>query len=306
MLPRVNGSTESYLADLDRIQSNLDTIQRQVSSGIRVGLASDDPSAVPGILEAQSQIAADQQSQTNLNLVKADLQTGDGALQQAVTLVEQAISLGARGANLAPPDPQYSVLEKQVQSIQEQLVQISATSANGRYIFSGDLEGQALYTLDNTQPTGVRQLAPARSTLVIADTDGTPLWKPITAQDIFDARNPDGTPAAGNVFAAVNSLVSAMQSQNDQAAQTAIGMLKSADEHLNLQLGLYGIAENRASDALDTASKSLTNEQQALSTDRDTDVASAAIQLSQLTLQQQAALSARAKISQLSLFDFLA
>ena len=39
MLPLVNGTTEGYLDNLNRIRSAMDTIQRQVSSGVRVGKA---------------------------------------------------------------------------------------------------------------------------------------------------------------------------------------------------------------------------------------------------------------------------
>jgi flagellin-like hook-associated protein FlgL len=51
MLPAVKGPSEQFLTDLDRIQSAMNTVQRQLSSGLRVGQASDDPSAVPSILK---------------------------------------------------------------------------------------------------------------------------------------------------------------------------------------------------------------------------------------------------------------
>jgi flagellin-like hook-associated protein FlgL len=61
-----------------------------------------------------------------------------------------------------------------------------------------------------------------------------------------------------------------------------------------------------AAEAARNRHQSLVSKQQTLGELRDTDVAAAAVQLSQITLQQQAALSVRAKVSQLSLFDFLA
>ena len=98
MLPAVNGPSEQFLTDLDQIQSAMNTVQRQLSSGLRVGQASDDPSAVSSILETQSEIAQNTQAQTNLNQVKTELLTGDSSLQQAVTLVEQAIPWPRRPA----------------------------------------------------------------------------------------------------------------------------------------------------------------------------------------------------------------
>jgi flagellar hook-associated protein 3 FlgL len=302
MLP-VNGATQQYLDGLDRIQSNLDTIQRQVSSGIRVGLASDDPAAVPGILKTDSEIAGNTQLQSNLNQVTTELNAGDSALQQAIQALDQAITLGTQASGTLSSS-QNAILTQQVQTIQQQLVGLAGTTANGRYIFSGDLDQQPLYGLDSSG--AVRQLATATSTRAISDGQGETLWVAKTAQEIFDARNADGSAASGNVFAAVNGLLTALKDGSTSEAQAAVVSLKSANDYLNLQAGLYGIAENRVSAATTAAANAVVTDQQNLSGLRDTDMASSAIELSQVTLQQQAALAAGAKQSQLSLFNYLA
>jgi flagellar hook-associated protein 3 FlgL len=298
MLPAVNGPSEQFLADLDQIQSAMNTVQRQLSSGLRVGQASDDPSAVPSILRTQSEIAQNTQAQTNLNQVKTELLTGDASLQQAVTLVEQATTLAEEAGSGTSID--YAALAAQVQGIQQQLVNLSNTSVGGRYIFSGDSDQEAAYALDSTQPNGVQQLAGAKSTQVITDANGNPLWTPMTAQDIFDSQS------GGNVFAAVNSLLTALQNNDSAAATASVDSLNTADDHLNQQLGLIGIAENRVSDATTAASQAVTTETGDLGTLRDADTAGDAVQLTQLNTQQQAALSARAEMTQYNLFDFLA
>ena len=301
MLSTVNGPSEQFLTDLDRLQSSMNTVQRQVSSGLRVGQASDDPSALSSILGTQSGIALNNQTQTNLNQVKTGLQNGDSSLQQAVKLLEQAITLAAQTGSTNNNATQNAVLATQVASIQQQLVDLSNTRVNGRYIFSGDSDQQAAYVVDSTQPNGVQQLAPGKSTLVVTDGNGNPLWTPMTAQEIFDAQN--GT---GNVFQAVNDLLTALQKNDSSAALATMDSLKAADDHLNQQLGLIGIAETRVADATTAAAKSGTTEQQSLSSLRDADTAGDAVELTQLNTQQQAALSARAKMSQYNLFDFLA
>jgi flagellin-like hook-associated protein FlgL len=272
---------------------------------MRVNLASDDPSAVPGILSTLSQIAQNTQTQSNLNEVSSELSAGDTALQSAVTVLEQAISLGTQGAS-AQTASQDAAFLQQAQAIQQQLVDAANTSVNGQYIFSGDLDGQPSYAVDASQPEGVTQLMSATSTRTITDGAGATLWVPRTAQQIFDPKNADGSPASGNVFAAVNSLVQALQNNDPAAAATAVDSLKAADDYLNQQLGFYGIAENRVADTLTGLGTSLATAKQSLSTQRDTDVAGAAIELTQVTTQQQAALSVGSKLSKLSLFDYLA
>ena len=305
MLPGVNGSTEKYLADLDRIQGTMDLVQRRLSSGVRVERPSDDPAAVSAILNKQSQIAGSTQAQNNLNQLKTELDTGDSVLQQAIKSVEQAISLATQaGSTLSAPE--NAILLRQAQDIQSQLVNVSRTVVDGRYIFSGDLGRQALYAVDSTQPNGVAQLTSATSTRAVSDPGGGTIWVAKTAQDIFDARNADGSAASGNVFAAVGSLIAALE-HNDTSGMQAVGeSLKASDDHLNRQLGLYGIAQNRVADALNATANRLVTEKQDLSGLRDTDAAGAAVELNQIMLQQQAALSARAKAPPRSLFDYLA
>jgi flagellar hook-associated protein 3 FlgL len=308
MLPPLSGNNQSYIDELSRMQAEMDTLQGQVSSGYRVQTPSDDPAAIGPILAAQTRIAQLQQSQTNLGQVQTELQTGDGALQQAIQLVESASSLASQAAtNMTSNSASSAALLQQAQGILQTLVNISATTADGRYIFSGDLDQQALYKVDATQPNGVQQLATATSTRTVTDADGAPLWTSPTATTIFDPSNPNGSPATGNVFAAVNSLITALQNNDSAAAAASVGSLQSADDYLNQQLGYYGIGETRVTDAVNAQSTSLVSEQQQLSGLQDTNVANAAVSLNQLSIEQQAALTSRAQLNQQqTLFNFLA
>jgi flagellar hook-associated protein 3 FlgL len=306
VLPPISGSTQSYLDQLTQMQTEMNNLQEEVTSGYRVQRPSDDPAAVGGILSTQNRIGQLQQNNTNLGQLQTELQTGDGALQQAVQAMDSAVSLASQSSSLMSNSAQQSALLQQAQGILQTLVNISATNADGRYIFSGDLDQQVLYAVDPTQPTGVKQLATATSTRTVTDAAGSPIWTGITASTIFDARNANGSPATQNVFAAVNSLITALQSNDTAGAINSITSLKAAGDYLNQQLGQYGIAENRVTDTLNNQNALITSDQQQLSGLRDTNVASAALQLNQLQVQQEAALTSKAKMGQMSLFNFLA
>jgi flagellar hook-associated protein 3 FlgL len=302
MLQPLNGHLEGYLNDLDRIQSALDKTQRQISSTVRVGVASDDPGAVPDILRSQSAIAREQQVQANLNQVSAELASGDSALQQAAKFMDQAVTFAAQGANDTTDVTQYQTLLGQVHALRDAMVGVAATTVNGRFIFSGDRDSAPLYVLDASASNGVRLNAVAESTVSITDGAGVEVWHPRTAAEIFDAGSGQGP----SVFAALGALATALEAQDPKASQDALAQLKTAAEHLNQQLGLYGIGETRVAAAISASSRAAVAEKQQLGTVRDTDVPAAAIELSQLGIQQQAALSVGARISQRNLFDFLA
>jgi flagellar hook-associated protein 3 FlgL len=305
MLPIARGTTDKYLADLNRTQDRLQRIQNQVTSGIRVQQASDDPAVVPEILQIQNDLNQNQQVQRNLGNVKAEIDTADTAMQTAVQIIENAIALAAQGITSTSTPQARSILAKQIAGLQETLVGLSQATVNGRYVFSGDQDTQPAYQLDLSQPKGVTQLVSATATRVIKDANGATIATVRTAGQLFDPRNPDSTPAAANAFAALNSLRLALENNDTAGISQAQNGLHAADNHLNVQAAFYGNAQTRVTDSLNLAAKFQVQQQGELSQLRDTDITSAALELTQLGIQQQASLAVQAKTSKLSLFDFL-
>jgi len=294
----INGSNQQYLSDLQGTQSQLQQAQAQLSSGYRLQQASDDPSAISQIYEFQTQIAINQQVQTNLNGAQNELSAADTALQSSVQALNSAISLAAQGATTTYSAQDRANLAIQAQAIQQTILSQSQTQVNGSYIFSGDQANQPTYQLDPTQPTGVSQLFVPTDTRVIQDINGTAIATARTASTIFDARDSAGNPVAGNVFAAVNSLVTALQNNDTAGVAAASDSLKSASTYLNGQLAFYGAAENRVSDATQLAQKFLTQDQNSLGQVQNADVPTAALELTRAQTQQQASLAVEAKVQQ--------
>ena len=234
------------------------------------------------------------------------MQTADSALQSAIQAVETASSLASEGASTTITANERTTIAQQVAGLQQTLVGISQTTYNGSYIFSGDQDSGPAYQLDPSQPDGVQQLISAPSTRVIVDTSGTAIAVSLTAQQIFDAKNPDGTDATGNVFAAINSLMTALNNNDTAGITQAAGALQSADSYLNQQLAFYGDAEDRLTASTDLAQKFLTQDQSQLGNLQDANVPQVALELSQAQTEQQAAVSAEAQVEQAkNLFSYL-
>src|ERR1035438_1094482 len=137
MFPDISGSNQAFLASLDTTQLQMQQSQSEVSSGLRVQQASDDPTEIAEILQLQGDISQNQQIQSNLNGVSSELGTADSALQTAVQAVESATSLGTQGATSTATADQRTILAQQVTGILQTLVGIANTSMDGRSIFSG-------------------------------------------------------------------------------------------------------------------------------------------------------------------------
>ncbi len=306
-MPAISGSTTRYLADLSRTESQIQQAQTEISSGFAIQNPSDSPAQISELLQLEADIGQNEQVQSNLGSVSSELQTADSALQTASQVVDSAVSLGTQGANSTATAQERANIAQQVSGILQTLVSISNTTFNGRYIFSGDQDTQAAYTLDSTQPEGVRQIATGSATRTIVGSTGTTVSVAKTAQEIFDARNPDGSPAAGNVFNAVNSLLTALQNNDQAGISQAVTSLQAASSYLNGQIAFYGAAENNVASASDLAQKFQTQQQSELSQIRDADIPTVAVRLNQQEVQQQASLSVEASILQnKNLFNFLA
>lgn len=305
MLSGIDGSNGSFLADLNQIQNQITQTTQQISSGIRVNEASDDPSAIEPILAYQNQIDHISQVQANLNLANTNAQTADGALQAASSLMNQLISISTEASNSTATAATRTQLGEQVQQIEQQLVSIANTTVGGNYIFGGDDPATQPYTYDSSSPEGVIQGNTAGSTALLTDINGNSIVPAMTAQQIFDAKNSDGTPAAGNVFNAVYSLDQALLSNDQTGIANAAVSIQSAATQVEQANAFYGNTETWISQANSDATSQLTNLQQSLGNLRDTDVAAAATQLTSDQTALEAALSAHASLSNKTLFSYL-
>ena len=142
MISSLSASAQSFIVGLDQIQAREQQAQQELTTGLKVNVVSDAPDQISGLLQTRADLAQTQQIDANLGRVTTEVNTGETALQSAVSLVENAQSLGTQGASdLASSDTQQNVAN-QLGSILQQLVAAANTSVEGRYIFSGDSDQQ--------------------------------------------------------------------------------------------------------------------------------------------------------------------
>lgn len=306
MIPTIDAAAQRFLNDLARIQDNTDRAQREIGSGLRVATPSDAPDQVQEIVQLHSDIERTSQIASNLGRAKTEVDSADTALQSAIGVVERATVLASDGASSTQSPEARAALSAEVEGLQEQLLSISQTAVEGRYIFSGDRDQAPAYQLDLAAPKGVDRLLTAGATRQIQDTAGNSFGISKTAQELFDNLNPDGTPALNNVFAAMNNLRVALLNNDQPGIVTALASLRSGNDYLNSELEFYGVAQNRIAAASDFAAGRQLQMKADLSDRQDADLTASILALNQGQVQQQAALAARAKIPQRSLFDFLA
>jgi len=289
---------------LQQIQNRIGTAEQQLSSGLRVSVASDDPDEISSILQLRAQIAGVQQTQENLSNATPQVESGENAIQQAIQVLDTATSLATEAAGSTSNAGQRQDEIPQVQGLLQQLLSLSQTAVNGQYIFSGDLSGQPQYTLA-ANGSSVQQMTQPGPAGQIQDANGLSISIGLTAQQIFDDQDANGNPTAASAFAAVTGLLTALQNDDGQGILTAVTNIQTASAHLNDESSFYGAAQNDLTAAGNSASQALIQLQQQLSNEQDADAAQSSLDLTTATTAEQAAMSAQAMLKPQSLFNYL-
>ncbi|MGA3027503.1 MAG: hypothetical protein ABSF98_22310 [Bryobacteraceae bacterium] len=300
MITFYNAQTQAFLTGMNNIQQRETQAQLELTTGLRVNNVSDAPDQISDILSVQSAISRNTQIGQNLASVKTETDTAQSAVGSAVSLVEQAESLGTEGASDMDSADTRTKLAKQLGSILTELVNVANTTVGGRYIFSGDSDQTQPYTIDLTQTNPIGAYAGSTSTRQVEAPDGSTFAIAQTAQDIFDA--PD---SANNVFMAINNLRNALTNNDSAGVSSALAQVSSSDAYLNDELAFYGNAQDNVASATAAQSTGDTQLRTQLSTLQDADETQSIIDLNEAQTQQQAALASEAQIPRTSLFNFL-
>ncbi len=294
-----------FLAGLTKTQRTATEAQQQLTTGLRMRSAADDPGQVEDMLLIQSGLAKAEQTDRNLSILRAEVGAGANALQQGLKLLDSAISLGGQAASGTYTEERRAVLISQIEALQNRMVGLSTTVANGRYVFSGDLDGSPSYSLNLANPNGVDRLITPTYSLQAELPDGSRFPVGRTAQDLFDRRNPDDSMADENVFAALQMLRTAVESGSDSDLMTALSRVKASSVYLNTQAAGYEATQSRLISAQSESEQAQAQWKIRLSEVRDADVAAAILQMQQVEIQLNAAMSAQAQFPRSTLFDFL-
>ena len=303
MISGIDAKTARFLVDLERIRVRQESAQRAVSSGFRVSRPSDDPSRVVDILQLRSEAERAGNISVNLDRVTAEVDSAEAAVNVAVQLVERARVLAISTSSTGVSNRKGIAVE--ARELHRQLVALTETSSEGRYVFSGDRDDEVLYTTAWAAANGVSELHSANNTRLIEDVHGARFSVQMSAHEIFDARNEDGTFADHNVFKAVYDLARALEDDDRDLVVQSMDKLQTSLDHLGRVTTFYGHVQNRVDHAITLTERSVIARKRELSEAQDTDIAESLVQMKLAEVHQQAALGAQSQVTRKSLFDFL-
>jgi flagellar hook-associated protein 3 FlgL len=304
MISNISGAGQLFLSSLSQVQNALAHAQLQVSSGIKVTQPSDAPDQVSAILQLHASIQANQQTTANLTSIQSEVNSADQSLSNVTTLLDQVQTLASQGLGLTHTAATRASLASQLQSLTQQIVGLSQTTFEGRYVFGGASDQNASYQYNASTQT-VDRLQVSSSTRQVADSSGATFSVGLGANQVFDVRDANDLPASGNVFAAVTAVTAALLANDTGALQAAASSVSTASSYVNQQQTFYGQTENRITQALNIASQASISSQKDLADRQEANVTSSILEMTQESTDLQAAMASYAKLPHTSLFSVL-
>jgi flagellar hook-associated protein 3 FlgL len=285
--------TQTTLNNIEANISRLNTVEAQVSSGVRITKPSDDPIGTAQALGFQESIDQTNQYLTNINQATSWLSATDSALSDVDSALQRSRQLAVEASNGTLTGADRQSIAAEVQQLQQQVLSSSQDKYGSSYLFSGTKSDAPGYVSANPSSTpgayqgnsGLvqRQVGPGQTVAVNTD-----------AKTTFDP-----------VFTALNNLQSALNSNNDAAVQSSISDIDTALTAVLKARSAAGAMTSRLTTLQTQMTSVQTNMQGLLSKVKDVDMAKAITDYQMAQNVYNASLQAGAKAMQPSLLDYL-
>lgn len=295
---RVNPDTRAdLLALLNETQLRQQKSLAELSTGRRVNLPSDDPSAAAAMIDDIARAASGDQYVENIDTVREWLTTADSSLNSVVTALQRAMTLAVEGATETQSTANRLAIANDVRGIKDQIFSLANLSFRSRYVFGGSITDAAPYVLDSTAPSGVAYHGNTEINQVVVGERRTAAVN-MPGSSIF------GSPGA-DVFSSLENLAKALEANSTDAIKTAANEVRGSFDHVVSARVFYGNAINQ----IDADQTFLKAEIVQLQSDQNSlvgaDPAKSVSDLQQAQWAREATLAAAARSSNLSLLDYL-
>ena len=291
-------TSQTVLANLENQFNQLSTTTDELSSGLKISQPSDDPYGASVALQLNDAISSLGQYSTNVQDGTAWAQTAGTALTDISNVIQTVQGLVVEGGGGTLSQSQMTSAASEVNQLIDQIKQDANTTYDGNYIFSGSaLETQPYQTGSNDAYQGntgsvSRQIGPGVSVSVNVSISQL-LGNGTSAND-------------GLLLDTLRTISSDLSSGNTSALQsTDLDNLQSNQGTLEQMQATMGALSSRLQLASSRITTTTSDDQSALASDQDTDMATAAVTYSTEQAAYEAALKASASIVQSSLLDFL-
>jgi flagellar hook-associated protein 3 FlgL len=291
---------------LSKLQGDLSKSQAQIAAQKQVLNPSDAPDQSAAILRLKSVIGRQDSYNKSLDTINNRLGAEDTTLKNANNLVVRIKEIAVQAANgtLSPSDRQ--ALGTELKGLRDSLLSLANTQdSSGNYIFSGSRVSQPAFGEDASGQT-VYQGDQTHMNVVVGEKQSIPINR--SGSDAFVRvvrTGSDGQATGVSFFQSLDDLTAGINSSDQAAIQRGLGEVDNLQQGISLAQASVGtdmkVVEQQTAIVQDTT----LGLRSTLSNIEDLDFSKAMTQMSKQMLALEAAQSSFAKISQLSLFNYI-
>ncbi len=281
----------SLLASAEALRERMETASRQVSSGKKILSMADSPSGSAELVDLRSQLAEVDQYRANASSGSFLVGLAESILSSAHNVVTSIYTRGSAAANSYWDPGELATLAAEVRVLRDELLSLANSAANGRHLFAGSRVTAAPFSLTGDQVSYQGDLVQN----LVSVADGLEV-----------IQNVPGSAAFAAAFAAVESLLVALDSGDAAGLSTALGQFAGGLKDLSdvrADLGVSLATIQNAERELDVRETSLRSRQGSI---ESADLAEAITRLKSNEAALEATFTARAVVGQKNLFDYLA
>lgn len=298
-------SAENAVYNLQQQRSSMETLQEQIASGMYVNRPSDDPLSARQLLDLQSQIAAGDQYTSNITKGELLLNITNTALGSMADVMQQVKKIAGDIVNGTNDATTTAGAIGNLTQLKQQLVDLGNTKIGNQYVFAG---------YKNSQPfDAAGAFSGSDDALKVEIAEGSYVATNVSGGTLLRGGTPPATVGSGatagsspvDVIGSLDALIAAIAAGDKTAIGDGVKNMKAAaDQIASTQADVAGRLVR-----MDNMKGMIASNQDTLKdihgNMQNVDYAKAGVQLSLQTTAFNAALSATAKLTQLSLLDYM-
>ncbi len=310
--------SDSYLPQINQLQSEENQLEAEAGSGLSVTQPEDNPTAMNQTLNLQTDAAANSQYQSNISTLQTAASNVSNALTTLQPIIEQANTLALDASNSTTSDTQLATDASQVASLIQQALQVAnSTDGEGNYLFGGTNSGAQPF-LATTDANGnvtavtyqgnssVNNVAIGPNVSLSAQVPGENNTGS-GAQGLFaDSRS--GADIFSHLIQLQQDLTAA--STGSSSARSAINStdlpnIQKDEDHITDQIGANGVVQSTLESTSNSETQVGTTISTQISNDTSANLSQVLSKLSQTQTAYQAALESGVYTMNLSILQYL-
>ncbi len=297
---------DSSIAQMNLKQSNVAEMQAKLASGKQLVKPSDDAHQAALIQRLNSAMQRQDVFERSLDAADSRLATEETALMGAENLLQRIRELAIQGSNDTLNDADRNIIANEVGHLRDSLFSLSNTQdTSGNYIFSGTAVNNPAFVLGGDGAI-TYQGNQNQTSIDISETRQVAINRPgdKVFSSVARATGGGGSESIG-FFKVLSDFSNALTTGNDSGLAQGLTEISALTGDIAVSLADLGGRMNTIDSQRDVLADTKLRYQNLLSNAQDLDYATAVTKLSAQILSLEAAQASFAKISQLSLFDYI-